>query len=94
MGVTIEEERLPRPADEIVIFVLGLVSLVTGVPGFPAYFMGRAYRERLARGLVRRSALAEAGYVMGAVGLLVLFCVLAVGLLGLIGVIGLSQLLS
>lgn len=94
MNGAADENSLPPPADEIAIFILGLAALFFGVPGFPAYFMGRAYREKLARGLVRRSSLAEAGYIMGSIGLIIFFAVIAVLLLALIGVVGLARLFA
>lgn len=64
---------LPEPANATTIFVLGLLGiLVCGILGIVAFFMGRGYKEQVAQGLVKKNGLAEAGYVLGLVSMILL----------------------
>jgi len=94
MSSVAEHDSLPEPSDAVSIFVLGLLGFVSfGVLGIFAWYLGRAYKVKLARGLVRRSGLADAGFVMGTIGFIIFLAFVALLLLVFTGVVVLGDLL-
>jgi hypothetical protein len=87
------EEQLPKPRYAAAIYILGLLGFFTfGILGVIAYCLGRSYKWKLAEGLVRRSKLADTGYIMGTIGFLIFLAFVAFLLLILTGVIVLIRI--
>ena len=73
---------LPEPANATTIFVLGLLGLITcQILGIIAYFMGKTYKQQVAHGLVRSNGMADAGYIMGLISVILLVVTIVVMLI-------------
>ena len=95
METPADEEQLPEPENALFIFVFGLLGFFTlGIFSIVAYYMGRSYRRKLTRGLVRRNSLADTGFRLGKFGFFLFLLFNALALMVLIGVVAIFQFLG
>jgi hypothetical protein len=77
----------PEPANATTIFVLGLLGLlVCGILGIIAYSQGKTYKQQVAAGVVRQNGLADAGYILGLIAMIML--IVQLGIFLMIGLFG------